>query len=139
MPLIVSFRVRKSYMSNVNYCNLCLKICMENKWLVAARFYWNLTSGKSVKVKCRSNVKSHAGWSIFLWHLSENKCSEQVSENFRNGNFSSVIIFVGFNCSSANVFITWWKIHHFLPISFDFYFLKHLQLVIRNSILPASL
>ena len=32
-----------------------------------------------------SNVKSHAGWSIFLCHLSEKECSEQVSENFING------------------------------------------------------
>ena len=29
-----------------------------------------------------SNVKSHTGCSIFLCHLSEKECSEQVSENF---------------------------------------------------------
>ena len=27
-------------------------------------------------------VKSHAEWSTFLRQLSENECSEQVSENF---------------------------------------------------------
>ena len=46
----------------------------------------NLTS--SISVYCRSNVKSHAGWSTILCHLSkgsENECSEQISENFRNG------------------------------------------------------
>ena len=56
---------------------------MEKKKPVGPRFYWNLTS--SISVYRRSNVKSHAGWSIFLCHLSENECSEQVSENFRNG------------------------------------------------------
>ena len=50
---------------------------------VGRRFYWNLTS--SVSVYCKSNVRSHVGWSMFLYHLSENECSEQVSENFRNG------------------------------------------------------
>ena len=50
---------------------------------VGPRFYWNLTS--SVSVYCKSNVRSHVGWSMFLYHLSENECSEQVSENFRNG------------------------------------------------------
>ena len=76
----VSFHVRKSY---VNFCNLCLKICMEKKKPVGPRFCWNLTS--SISVYCSSNVKSHAARSIFLCHLSENECSEQVSENFRNG------------------------------------------------------
>ena len=70
-------------MSNVNSCNLCLKICMEKKKPVGPRFYWNLTSSKSVY--CISNVQLHAGWSLFLCYLSENECSEQVSENFRNG------------------------------------------------------
>ena len=74
-------------MSNDNFCNLCLK-CMEKKKPVGPRLYWNLTS--SISVYCRPNIKSHARWSIFLCHLSENKCTEQVSENFRNGK-----IFVG--------------------------------------------
>ena len=43
---------------------------------VGARFSWNLTS--SIIVYCRSNVKPHAGWTIFLCHLSENEYSEQV-------------------------------------------------------------
>ena len=46
----------------------------------------NLTC--SISVYCRSNVKSHAGWSIILCHLSEvskNGCSEQISEDFING------------------------------------------------------
>ena len=46
----------------------------------------NLTS--SISVYCRSNVKSHAEWSIILCHLSEvseNECSEQISEDFING------------------------------------------------------
>ena len=50
---------------------------------VGARFSWNLTS--SIIVYCRSNVKPHAGWTIFLCHLSENEYSEQVSVNVRNG------------------------------------------------------
>ena len=50
-------------------------------------------------VHCESNVKLHTAWSIFLFHLSENKCSEQILENFRNGkifrrHYSSVNIFV---------------------------------------------
>ena len=56
---------------------------MEKKKPVGSQFYWNLKS--DISVYCRSNVMSHAGWSIFLCHLSENECSEQVSENFRNG------------------------------------------------------
>ena len=55
---------------------------MEKKKPVGVRFYWNLTS--RISVYWRSNVKSHAGWSISLCHLTENECSEQVSENFRN-------------------------------------------------------
>ena len=43
---------------------------------VGARFSWNLTS--SIIVYCRSNVKPHAGRTIFLCHLSENEYSEQV-------------------------------------------------------------
>ena len=42
----------------------------------------------NISVYCRSNVKSHAALSIILCHLSEvneNECSEQISENFRNG------------------------------------------------------
>ena len=70
-------------MSNVNFSNLCLKICMEKKKPVGPRFYWNRTP--IISVYCRSSVTSHAGWSIFMCHLSENECSEQVSENFRNG------------------------------------------------------
>ena len=72
---------------------------MEKKKPVGPRFYWNLTF--STSVYCRSNVESLSGWSIFLCHLRENECSEQVSENFRNSkifvgkNYSSVIIFVG--------------------------------------------
>ena len=34
--------------------------------------------------KCLLQVNSYAGWSIFLFHVSENECSEQVLENFRN-------------------------------------------------------
>ena len=34
---------------------------------------------------CRSKVKLHAEWPMFMCHLSENECSEQVPENFRNG------------------------------------------------------
>ena len=45
-------------------------------------FYWNLTS--SISVYCRLNDKSHSGWSIFLCHLSEIECSEQVSWSFRD-------------------------------------------------------
>ena len=55
---------------------------MEKKKPVGPRFCSNLTS--SISVCCRSNVKSHAGWSYILCRLSENECSEQVSENFRN-------------------------------------------------------
>ena len=44
--------------------------------------YWNLTS--SISVYCRLNDKSHSGWSIFLCHLSEIECSEQVSWSFRD-------------------------------------------------------
>ena len=40
-----------------------------------------------VSVNCRSNIKSQAGWSIFLCHSSENEFSEQVSENFSNSKF----------------------------------------------------
>ena len=43
---------------------------------VGPLFSWNLTS--SIIVYCRSNVKPHAGWTIFLCHLSENEYSEQV-------------------------------------------------------------
>ena len=50
---------------------------MEKKKPDGPRFYWNLTS--NISVYCRSNVTSHAGWSIFKYHLSENECSEQVS------------------------------------------------------------
>ena len=50
---------------------------MEKKKPDGPRFYWNLTF--NISVYCRSNVKSHAGWSIFMCHLSENECSEQVS------------------------------------------------------------
>ena len=56
---------------------------MEKNKTVGPRFYCNLTSSKSVYF--RSNVKSHTVWFIFLCYLSENECSEQVSENFRNG------------------------------------------------------
>ena len=41
------------------------------------------TSG--VSVYCGSNVKLCAGWFIFLCQFSEIECSEQLSENFRNG------------------------------------------------------
>ena len=54
----------------------------KNLW---AQDSTNLTS--SISVYCRSNVKSHAKWSIILCHLnevSENECSEQISEDFRN-------------------------------------------------------
>ena len=68
--------------NNVNFCNLCLKILMEKSKAVGPRFYWNLTF--TISDYCRTNVKSHAGWSIFLCNLSENECSQQVSENFRN-------------------------------------------------------
>ena len=59
------------------------KYVWKRKKPVGPRFHWNLTS--SVSVYCNSNVISHAGWSTFLCHLSENECSEQVSENFTNG------------------------------------------------------
>ena len=97
VPLTVSFHVRKSYMSHVNFCNLYLKICMEKKKKpVGQRLYWNLTF--RISVYCRSNVWSHAGWSIFLCHFSGNECSEQVSENFRNGKiFRQQKFFVGNN------------------------------------------
>ena len=78
VPFIVSFHVRKSYMS---HANLCLKISLKKKKPVCPRFYWNLTS--TISVYCRSNVKSHAGWSIFLCDLSENECSGHILENFR--------------------------------------------------------
>ena len=77
---------------------------------VGARLYWNLTS--SISVYCRSNVKSHAGWSIFLCHLSENECSEQVSENFRDSKiFRRQKLFVSnnfrrLNYSLVNIFVT---------------------------------
>ena len=122
VPLIVSFHVRKTYMSNVNFCNLCLKRCMEKKKPVGPRFYWNLTS--SIRVYCKSNVKSHGGWSIFLSHVSGNECSKKVSENlemvkfFVGKNFSSEIIFVGINYLSVNIFVIWRKIRHFLPTKF---------------------
>ena len=83
MSLIVSFDVRNSYMSNVNFCNLFLKTSMEKTKPVSTRFYGDLTS--SISVYCRSNVKSHAGLSIFMCHLSENERFEQFSENFKNG------------------------------------------------------
>ena len=69
---------------------------MEKKKPVGPRFYWNLTS--SINVYYMSIVKSHAGWSTFLCHLSENECSEQVSGNFRNGKiFRRQRLFVGNN------------------------------------------
>ena len=85
-------------MSNVNLflSNLFPKICMEKKTPVDPRFYWNVTS--NISVYYRSNVKSHAGWSIFLSHLSENECSKQVSENFKNGKiFRRQKFFIGNN------------------------------------------
>ena len=101
----------KSCMSNVNFCNLCLKIFMEKKKPAGPRFYWYLTS--SISVCCWSNVKSHTGWSIFLCSLSENECSEQVSEKFRNGKIFrrqkflvGNIIFVGIDYSSVKTFVT---------------------------------
>ena len=97
MPLIVSFRVRESYTSNVNFCNLCLKICVEKEKHAGPQFYWNLTS--SISVYCRSNAKAHTGWSKLLYHLGENECSEQVSENYRNGK-----IFCRQNFSVGNIF-----------------------------------
>ena len=39
----------------------------------------------SISVYCRSNVKSRTGTSIFLCYFSENECSEQSSESYRNG------------------------------------------------------
>ena len=49
-----------------------------------------------ISVYSESNVKLHTGWSIFLFHLSENKCSEQILENFRNGKiFRRQNFFVG--------------------------------------------
>ena len=83
---------------------------MEKKKSVGPRFFWNLTS--SISVYCRSNVKSHAGWSIFLCHLSENECSEQVSENFRNGKIfrrQKILVgnnFAGIHYLSVNSFAT---------------------------------
>ena len=69
---------------------------MEIKKPKGPRFYWNLTS--SISVYCRSNVKSHAGWSKFLHYLSENECSEQVLENLRNGKiFNGQKFFIGNN------------------------------------------
>ena len=64
-------------------CHLFLKICMVNKKLVGPRFCRNRTS--TISVYSSANVKSRDEWSIFLCHLSENECSEQVSENFRKG------------------------------------------------------
>ena len=57
----------------------------------------NLTS--SISVDCRSNFKAHAEWLTILCHLnevSENECSEQISEDFINGIFFyRQIFFVG--------------------------------------------
>ena len=57
----------------------------------------NLTS--NISVYCGSSVTSHAGWSIILCHLSEmseNECSEQISEDFINGTiFCRQEFFVG--------------------------------------------
>ena len=77
--------------------------------------YWlfPFTSGKVTWAM--SNVKSHDGLSISLCHLSENECSEKVSENFKMiklfivKNLLSVIIFGGINYSSVNIFVTWQK------------------------------
>ena len=85
---------------------------------VGPRFYWNLTP--SISVYFRSNIKLHAGLSIFLCHLSENECFKQVSENFKNGKiFRRQNFFVGNNFRlyylSVNIFITRKKIRHFLP------------------------
>ena len=105
VSLIVSFDVRNSYMSNVNFCNLFLKISMEKTKPVSTRFYRNLTS--SISVYCRSNVKSHAGLSIFMCHLSENERFEQFSENFKNGKiFGRQKFFARCNCLSINIFVT---------------------------------
>ena len=71
-------------LSNVNFCNLCLKICVQKKKKSGP----TILLESYIQRKClpyMSNVKSHAGWSIFLCDLSEKECSEQVSENFING------------------------------------------------------
>ena len=86
--------------------------------------YWlfPFTSGKVTWAM--SNVKSHDGLSISLCHLSENECSEKVSENFKMiklfivKDLLSVIIFGGINYSSVNIFVTWQKIRHLLPTKF---------------------
>ena len=68
----------------------------KRKKTVDPSFYQNLTSSIYC-IYCRSNVNSHAGCSIFLCHLSENDCSEHVSENFRNVDiFLSTKIFRGY-------------------------------------------
>ena len=95
------FHVMKSYMSNVNFSNLYLKICTEK---VGQQFCWNRTS--SISVYCWSNVKSHGGWSIFFCQLSENEWSEQVLENFRNGKtFRRQTIFPGNNFRRHYLFV----------------------------------
>ena len=66
-------------MSNVNFRNLCLKICMEKKNPVGPRFYWNLTS--SISVYC-SSMLSRTLDGLYFYAI---ECSEQVSGNFRNG------------------------------------------------------
>ena len=48
--LIISFHVRKSFMENVNFCNLCLKMYMEKKKSVGPRYFWNLKSSISFTV-----------------------------------------------------------------------------------------
>ena len=78
---------------------------MEKKKPVDARFCRHLTF--RISVYCRSNVMSHAEWSIFLSHLSENKCSEKVSYNFREGKtFQRQKFFVGNNFRRNYLFVS---------------------------------
>ena len=81
MPLVVSFHRVTWEMSTF--------VIYDSKYAWKRKNLWThdpagiFTSG--VSVYCVSNVKLRAGWFIFLCHFSENECSEQVSENFRNG------------------------------------------------------
>ena len=61
--------------------------CTKHITITLPSFFFQkeITMLRNLSVYCTSNVKPHAGWSIFLCNLSENECSEQVSENFRNG------------------------------------------------------
>ena len=74
VPLIVSFDFRNFTWAISTFGIYVINYLWKRKNLWPPRFYRSLTS--SISIYYRSNVKLHAGWSIFLCHLSENKCSK---------------------------------------------------------------